>query len=185
LALSTSGLIQGTSTVASTSNFTLEVSDSGGTNQNLNFSITVNPASSLTVPAATPGASSGTYVNGQLINENGTISIIYNGTKTPFANAAAFLGLDFKFSNITAVSDSGLPLSGKIVETATGKHPRGSWLLSGSTVYFLTPDGMMPVPSWAIFLSNGGQAGFLVKANSYDLNFPKLQLMVTGDPRIH
>jgi len=176
LTLSTGGLIQGTPTIASTSNFTLEVSDSGGTSQNSNFSITVGTAPSTT--------NSGVYANGELINENGTISIVYKGTKTPFANAPAFLGLGFKFSDVTAVSNSGLPLSGKIVVTADGGHPRGSWLLSGSTVYFLTPDGLIPIPSWAIFLNNGGQAGFLVKANSYDLGFPKLPLMVNNDTRM-
>ena len=180
ITLSTSGLLQGTPTVASTSSFTLEVMDSGGTSQNLNFNITVD-AASLGVPA--PTANSGTYVNGELINENGTVSIVYNGTKTPFANAPAFLGLGFKFSDAQTISNSGLPLSGKIVVTADGGHPRGSWLLSGSTVYFLTPNGTIPVPSWAIFLSNGGQAGFLVKANSYDLAFPKLPLMTNNDPR--
>jgi hypothetical protein len=179
LTLSTGGLISGIPTVASTSSFTLEVSDSGGTNQNSNFSITIN-AAVLNVPAGTSGA----YTNGELINENGTISIIYNNTKTPFANAAAFLGLGFKFSDVVVVSNSGLPLSNKIVVTADGGHPRGSWLVSGSTVYFLTPKGTIPVPSWAIFLSNGGQAGFLVKANSYDLAFPKLPLMVNSDPRV-
>lgn len=181
ITLSTGGLIKGTPTTVGTSSFTLQVSDSGGTSQNLNFNILVNPASTS---STTTASGNGAYTNGQLINENGTISIIYNGTKTPFANAAAFLGLGFKFSDVTAVSNSGLPLSNKIVVTADGGHPRGSWLLSGSTVYFLTPNGMIPVPSWAIFLSNGGQAGFLVKANSYDLNFPKLPLMVNSDARL-
>lgn len=184
LTLSTSGLIQGTPTIATTGNFTLEVMDSGGTSQNSNFSITVNSTSSLTVPAAASNTTGGAYANGQLINENGTISIVYEGTKTPFANAAAFLGLGFKFGNVQTVSNSGLPLSGRIVETATGKHPRGSWLLSGSTVYFLTPNGLIPVPSWAIFLNNGGQANFLVKANTYDLAFSKLPLMVNNDTRM-
>jgi len=152
LTLSTGGLIQGTPTIASTSNFTLEVSDSGGTAK---IQISASPFG--TAPSTT---NSGVYANGELINENGTISIVYKGTKTPFANAPAFLGLGFKFSDVTAVSNSGLPLSGKIVVTADGGHPRGSWLLSGSTVYFLTPDGLIPIPSWAIFLNNGGQAGF-------------------------
>jgi hypothetical protein len=180
LTLSTGGLISGTPTVATTSSFTLEVSDSGGTSQNSNFSITVNSAS-VNIPAP---AADGAYANGQLINENGTIAIVYKNTKSPFANAAAFLGLGFSFSNVQTVSNSGLALSGRIVVTASGAHPRGSWLTSGSTVYFITPTGLIPVPSWAIFLSNGGQASFLVKANSYDLAFPKLPLMVSGDARL-
>ena len=121
--------------MATTSSFTLEVSDSGGTSQNSNFSITVNSAS-VNIPAP---AADGAYANGQLINENGTIAIVYKNTKSPFANAAAFLGLGFSFSNVQTVSNSGLALSGRIVVTASGAHPRGSWLTSGSTVYFITP----------------------------------------------
>jgi large repetitive protein len=179
LSMLSGGLIQGTPSITGTSNFTLQVADSGGTNQSLNFSITVGTTAPTTV---TP---TGQLTNGELINEKGTISIIYNNTKTPFANAAAFLGLGYSFANVVPVTNSGLPLSGKIVVTANGGHPRGSWLISGATVYFLTPGGIIPVPSWSIFLSNGGQASFLVKANSYDLGLTKLPLMVSGDSRLH
>lgn len=135
-------------------------------------------------PVTTVSSSPSTYANGTLINENGTISIIYNGTKTPFANAAAFLGLGFSFNNVQTVTNSGLALSPRIVVTANGGHPRGSWLSSGSTIYFLTPSGLIPIPSWNIFLSNGGQASFIVKANSYDMAFPKLPLMTLNDTRL-
>ncbi len=135
-------------------------------------------------PTPTPVATTGSYVNGQLINENGTIALVYKNTKTPFANAAAFLGLGFKFANLTVVSNSGLALSGKVVVTANGAHPRGSWLLSGKAVYFLTPEGLIPVPDWNTFLSNGGQASFLVKANSYDLAMAKLSVMTASDARL-
>ncbi len=190
LTLSSGGLITGTPTVEGSYSFTLEVADSGGTNQSLNFTLAVNPAGSLTIPGAPSlsvpavGSAPTTYNNGELINENGTISIVYQNTKTPFANAPAFLGLGFSFANVRTVSNSGLPLSGKIVVTADGAHPRGSWLLSGSTVYFITPNGLIPVPSWAIFLSNGGQAGYIVPANSYDLSFPMLPLMTLNDARL-
>ncbi len=190
LTLSTNGLIQGTPSVSGYSSFTLEVSDSGGTHQNLNFSINVTSASTnsgsntSTNTATTTDTGSGTYSNGQLINENGTISIVYKNTKTPFANAPAFLGLGFNFDNVLKVSNSGLALSGKIVVTQNGAHPRGSWLQSGSTVYFLTPEGLIPISNWATFLNNGGQASFIVKANSYDLALPKLSLMVSNDGRM-
>jgi hypothetical protein len=183
LTLSSSGLISGTPTVAGAANVTITAADTSGLTTAANLSLSVNSPSTtfITPPAAT---ASGTYTNGELINENGTISIIYNGTKTPFANAPAFLGLGFSFNNVQTVTNSGLPLSPKIVVTADGGHPRGSWLQSGSTVYFLTPTGLIPVPSWSIFLNNGGQANFIVPANSYDLNFPKLPLMTNNDPRL-
>ena len=37
---------------------------------------------------------------------------------------------------LQTVSNSGLPLSGKIVVTADGGHPRGSWLLAAPRFTF-------------------------------------------------
>ncbi len=176
LALSSAGLISGTPSASSgTGNFIVTVSSNNAT-------ATANLSISVTTQAAQPN--NPTYANGQLINEAGTISIVYKNTKTPFSNAPAFLGLGFSFNNVTAVSNSGLAASGKVVVTAGGAHPRGSWLLSGKTVYFLTPDGLIPIADWNTFLNNGGQAGFIVKANSYDLALPKLPLMTANDSRM-
>jgi len=51
-------------------------------------------------------------------------------------------------------------------------------------VEFLTPSGLIPVPDWNTFLSNGGQASFLVKANKSDLAFPVLSPMTSSDSRV-
>ena len=134
------------------------------------------------VPAS-PAPSTGTYASGQLIKEDNTVYIVYKNTKVAFANAPAFLGLGYKFSNVLSVTGSGLDRSTKIVITAIG-HPRGSWLLSGKTVYFLTPEGLIPVPNRETFLNNGGQESFIVKATSYDMTLAKLPAMTASDSRI-
>jgi hypothetical protein len=185
LSLSSAGLVSGTPTVAGTQNATIKVTDSSGNSAVGSFSFTVNaPAASLTAPTVPTAASIASYSNGQLINENGTIYIVYQNTKVGFANAPAFLGLGFKFSNVIATANSDLAVSPKVVVTADGAHPRGTWVNSGKTVYFVTPAGLIPVPTWDIFLSNGGQAGFIVPADSYDLAMPKLPLMVLNDSRM-
>ncbi len=189
LSLSSAGIISGTATATGTANFGVTVQSAGNT-ASAYFTLAINGAVSMPDNSSGGGTTtdtntnSGTLANGELINENGTVFMIYNGTKTPFASADAFLGLGFSFSNVNTVTDSGLPLSGKVVVTAKGAHPRGTWLLSGQTVYFLTPNGTIAVPDWNTFLGNGGQASFLVQANSYDLAMPKLPIMTASDSRL-
>ena len=188
LSLSGSGLLSGTPTVVVSGNISIKVTDSNGNSSTGNFTLTVNAASiSVPTPTPTPVASTppaGGYPNGELINENGTIYIVYQKTKVGFANADAFLGLGFNFANVTKVTNSGLAVSPKVVVTASGAHPRGTWLLSGKQVYFLTPAGLIPVPSWDIFLNNGGQGSFIVPANANDLSFSHLSNMTLNDPRM-
>lgn len=125
-----------------------------------------------------------TYQNGTLINENGTISIVYKNLKTAFANAAAFLGLGFNFGNVINVGNSGLSSSGYTVTTASAQHPWGSWIKSGSTVYFVHQSGLIPVPDWNTFLNNGGQASLIIPANTWDFRLFILSPMVSSDPRL-
>ena len=181
LSLSTNGYIQGTPTIAGTYTFTLQVTDTSGLTGTANVNFTVNN----TAPTPTPTVASSGYYSGELINENGTISIVYKNTKTGFANASAFTGLGFSFSNVVTVANSGLSTSGQIVTTASAAHPWGSWVLSGSTVYFVHQSGLIPVPNWNTFLNNGGQGNFIVPANSYDLALPHLAIMTAGDARMH
>lgn len=190
LTLSSGGLISGMPTAQGAVNFTVTAKDTAGSSASTNFSLSVAGGSSLLVPVTAPVAAPvitsnpGSYTNGQLINESGTVYIVYLNTKVGFANAPAFLGLGFSFDNVTNVSDSGLAVSPKVVVTSDGGHPRGSWLLSGQTVYFLTPNGLIPIADWDTFLNNGGQEAFIVKANSYDLSFPQLPVMTSGDARL-
>jgi hypothetical protein len=191
LALSSGGLISGLPTAAGAVSFTVTAADASNPSSTISepFSLTVSTALAVPTPTPTPTptsapSTSGTYSNGQLINENGTIYIVYQNTKVGFANAPAFLGLGFSFSNVTTVSDSGLTVSPKVVVTDQGEHPRGTWVLSGATVYFVTPSGLIPVSDWNTFLGNGGQAGFIVPADSYDRAAPQLPVMTANDARL-
>jgi hypothetical protein len=125
-----------------------------------------------------------TYQNGQLISEGSTVYIVYKNTKIGFSNSSAFLGLGFGFGNVLAVGNSGLTASSYTVTTSAGQHPWGSWIKSGQTVYFVHQSGLIPVPDWNTFLSNGGQASFIVSASIYDFRQPMLSPMTSGDSRL-
>jgi hypothetical protein len=125
-----------------------------------------------------------TYPNGQLIGENGTVYIVYRNTKTGFSSGSVFTGLGFKFANVIQVGTSGLNSSGYTVNTSYASHPWGSWVKSGSTVYFVHEQGLIPVPNWDTFLNNGGTANVIVSANSYDLRLPVLSPMYNFDTRL-
>lgn len=136
-----------------------------------------------------PGGSGGvlgasTYLNGQLISEGSTVYIVYKNTKTAFVSSSAFLGLGFKFSNVLQVGNSGLAGSGHTVTTSYAAHPWGSWIKSGQTIYFVHQSGLIPVSDWNTFLNNGGQASFVVPANSYDFRLYILSPMTSGDSRL-
>jgi hypothetical protein len=175
LYLSTGGLLYGTPQNSSYSSFTVRVSDTYGRNSSANFTI---------------GGSGGvlgisTYPNGQLIKENGTVYIVYRGQKSGFASASAFTGLGFKFSNVLTTGYTGLSDSGYVVNSANTSHPWGSWVQSGQAIYFVHQDGLIPVPTWDVFINNRGQSSFVVPANLFDFQRPILSQMVSNDSRLY
>jgi len=172
LSLSSSGQIFGTVQNPVNVNFTVRVTDYYGRSAQASFAISSDNVL---------GASS--YANGTLLNENGTIYIVYKNTKTGFVSAAAFLGLGFKFENAISVV-SGIPYSGYSVTTANAAHPWGSWIKSGQTVYFVHELGLIPITDWNTFLNNGGNGSLVVPANSYDFQLPILSVMVANDARL-
>ena len=166
----------------------LTVTVGGGYSYNSGYPYNYNNnggGSGLQYPGGQSGVLGATaYANGQLISEGSTVYIVYKNTKTAFASAAAFLGLGFKFGNVLAVGNSGLASSGYTVTTQYAQHPWGSWVKSGSTVYFVHESGLIPVPDWNTFLNNGGQSSFIVNANTYDFRLSMLSPMTSGDSRL-
>ncbi len=136
----------------------------------------------VTVTGSVYGTS--VYANGQLLNQNGTIYIVYKNTITGFSNASAFLGLGFSFANALTIDYTNLQTSGYIVTTPYAAHPWGSWVKSGQTVYFVHQDGLIPISSYDIFLNNSGQNKFIVEMNSYDWQRTMLSHMTYGDYRL-
>ncbi|HYV34002.1 MAG TPA: hypothetical protein VE973_04105, partial [Candidatus Limnocylindria bacterium] len=63
-------------------------------------------------------------------------------------------------------------------------HPAGSWVIQGKTVYYITSSGLVPITTWAIFLSNGGKANLIVPINDGDMHLPLLALMEAHDSRV-
>ncbi len=155
---------------------------SGCANVYVNVSNSTYNGGGLQYPGGVLGATS--YPNGQLISENGTVYAVYKNTKTGFSSAKVFTDLGFRFANVWEVGSSGLADSGYIVRSASATHPWGTWIKSGTTVYFVHEQGLMPVPDWNTFLNNGGQANFIVNANYYDLSLPRLPMMTYSDTRL-
>ena len=75
-------------------------------------------------------------------------------------------------------------VSGSVLGQETSVHQSGTWVKSGATIYYVTEAGLIPVPTWKIFLSNGGKTSMVVKANESDLNLPLLPLMTLKDSRV-
>jgi len=191
LILSSSGLITGTPVASGYSTFTITVADtSGNTVTSGSLTLTIDSSSGVTVPSTpttptTPTAATYPYPSGQLINYKGTIYIVYQNMITGFAGPNTFKGLGYAFANVVNASDiSSFTNSGKIYKTLTVPHPWGAWITNGKTVYFVSKDGLIGVPSWSIFLNNGGKSSYLVPANKYDLALPVLPIMTTGDSRV-
>jgi len=125
-----------------------------------------------------------TYPNGELIQEGQQISIVYKNTKIPFSNYSAFTGLGYSASNVVNVGYSSLTQSSYAISTANASHPWGTWIKMGNTVYFVYEQGLIPISSYDVFTSNGGQPNFIVSANNYDYQLPVLSIMTYNDPRL-
>jgi hypothetical protein len=149
-------------------------------------SLTIGSSPTVYLPGYPYGTvyAAAAYANGTLVSDGGTIYQIYRNTKSGFANANAFLGLGYQFSSVVNGATGGIPDTGFVINNALHSHPWGSWLKWGSTVYFVHEQGLIPVPSWEVFLSNGGQQVLVVAANSYDLRLPYLSVMASVDPRL-
>ncbi len=129
------------------------------------------------------------YPTGSLVNDSGTIYFIDGTTKVPFTSWQAFVGLGYSLGNVVKGDLSAYGASvDYFITTANADHPWGSWLLYNGTVYYYTQQGLVPVPSWSIFLNNGGQSKFIVKANKYDLanlnNGSNLSALTASDARV-
>jgi len=111
------------------------------------------------------------YPSGSLVNDDGTIYFISGTTKIPFTNWQAFVGLGYTLRNVVNGDlQNYTPTQTYVISTANAPHPWGSWLLYNGTVYNSTQNGMIGVPSNDVFINNGGNWNYVVKANKYDIN---------------
>lgn len=153
-----------------------------------------NTNSGLQYPSPTTNTNSAAatsvypYSSGNLVNDGGTIYFISGTTKIPFTNWQAFVGLSYSSRNIVSGDLSNYtPTQSYFITTANAAHPWGSWLLYNGTVYYFHESGLIGVPSWDVFINNGGDAKYVVRTNSYDtqnLNV-NLPILTTNDPRVY
>ena len=154
---------------------------------------TVNPSTTTPAPTASstpqtrlPANQTPAFPPGTLVNDHGTIYLIFGTAKTPFSNLKAFIGQGYALKNVILGDVSGLKAGPVIIGSQTQAHGLGSWLLWGKTVYLTTDKGYVPIPTWNIFLSNHGNPSLLVKANAQDIKLIKLNtlsLMTLNDKR--
>ncbi len=67
---------------------------------------------------------------------------------------------------------------------ATTGHSAGSWVLYNGTVLYVHESGLIPVPTWEIFLNNGGRAEFIQTITEADFHLTVLSIMTHNDPRV-
>ncbi len=176
MSLSSSGQLYGTPVSSGTYTVSIQVRDNYGRTAVNNFSLTISGSGSV--------LGSSVYNNGQLILENNTVYIVYKNTKTGFASRTVFQGLGYSFNNVISTGYSGLGDSGYIVRTSRAAHPWGSWVKQGSTIYFVHELGLIPVPDYNTFTSNGGSDNLVVPANTWDFQRPMLSTMTWNDGRM-
>ncbi|MDR3642679.1 MAG: GPI anchored serine-threonine rich family protein [Candidatus Doudnabacteria bacterium] len=137
------------------------------------------------------GGTSGTYpyTSGTLLNDGGTIYLIRGTQKIPFATAEAFTGLGYSFANVVNGDSSSYAPNGYIINSAAMEHPWGSWVSYKGTVYYVTSQGLVGVPSEEILTSNGGNFGMVLPANQYDIaaltSGGDLSLLTDSDDRVY
>ncbi|MBI4363776.1 MAG: putative Ig domain-containing protein [Candidatus Doudnabacteria bacterium] len=175
LFLNSNGFIGGTPTTSGNYNFTIRLTDNAGRAVFQNFNLNVTGGSVL-------GTS--IYKNGTLVNDQGTVWIIYKNTKSGFANYQAFSDLGYKISNVIGGSTASVNNSGFVITHSNQAHPWGTWIKSGSTVYFVHEAGLIPIPTYDIFLNNGGEDKNVVFGNSFDFNKSQQSLMTYSDSRL-
>ncbi len=110
--------------------------------------------------------------------------------KIPFTSMAAFTGLGYDLKNVKTMDVSSYKSSGSYyLSSATQEHPWCSWMKwKDNTIYYSHPSGAIPVPSWDVFINNGGRADLIVPMNAADdavwAKNPNLPVLQLSDSRI-
>lgn len=103
---------------------------------------------------------------------------------------AAFSGLGYQLKHVVKGSTAQykLPAGGYLLSSATQSHAWGTWVKYGTTVYYVDSAGLVPVSTWAIFLSNLGKAEYILPANKADMEIfkanPSLPFLQVNDSRV-
>lgn len=140
-------------------------------NKDLKWAITprvytsISPAPSVIVPTTPvvstpqtpvsiqplPSGVSNKFVTGSLVNDNGTIYLIVGKNKKAFASASVFLSLGYSFNQAVA-GDTSNYTQNYIIKYSSAGHPFGAWVKNGRAYYFVHDTGLIPIPTWDVFL---------------------------------
>ena len=142
------------------------------------------------VPSAAPVSAPASYPIGTLVDNGGTINLITAPFEAvAFTSWRAFVGLGYRLQYVISDNLPGYRISTTyFLSSPTQSHPWTSWVRSGHTVYYVSSEGLIGVPSWEIFLSNAGDSKFILPANKADLKVlkanPHLPLLQPNDSRV-
>lgn len=147
----------------------------------------VTPPPLTTPQVLQPTAS---YPVGTLVEQRGTIYLITAPYEAVgFTSWNAFVGLGYQLRYVIPDNLPGYRISTTYsLSSPTQAHPWSAWVKSGRTVYYVSPQGLIGVPSWKIFSSNSGQEKFILPANKADLQILRanahLPLLELNDGRV-
>ncbi len=101
----------------------------------------------------------------------------------------AFIGLGYQLRYVIRDNLPGYKISTNyFLSSSSQAHPWNAWVLYNRTVYYVSPQGLIGVPSWDVFLSNGGQAKYILPANQADIaalnSNTHLPLLQPNDSRV-
>lgn len=161
------------------------VSCGGSSGSGGGFSPPANPN-----PNVSPGLQQPpSYPVGTLIQQGGTIYLITAPyVAVGFTSWPAFVGLGYQLRYVIQDNLFGYRIpTDYFLSSPTQSHPWTAWVISGRTVYYVSPEGLVGVPTWDIFLNNEGQDKYILPANQDDLqvlkDHPNLPLLQPNDPR--
>ncbi len=148
----------------------------------------VSKDASVTVTSTPPpGNVFSTFVSNNLVNESGTVYVIEGQAKIGITNMTVFTGLGYLTKYIIPGKISDYEPSSYILSSKTMEHPWGSWLKDKTKLYYSTENGIMLVPSTAVFTNNRGLSKYIVPMNTADrkvLSTKRLPNMTYNDPRV-
>ena len=132
--------------------------------------------------APTP-ASASTTTRTVLLRDGATVYLVIGQSKYGFTTMAALTGLGYSRRKVQKADTSAYHFAG-VLKNSRDAHPAGSWVTQTGVVYYVSSVGLVPVPSWSVFLNNRGATSYLVPANTADMAKPLLPVMTDSDSRV-
>ncbi len=161
---------------------------SGGRGGSTSKPLPTNTPSPVTLPIL-PQASS--YPVGTLAQPVGDAIYLITDpyVAVGFTSWEAFVGLGYQLRYVIRDNLPGYQISTNyFLSSPSQAHPWNAFVLYNRTVYYVNSQGLIGVPSWDIFLSNGGEAKYILSANQADItilnNNPHLPLLQLNDSRV-